>query len=179
MIRAVLVVGWLALALLASSALTGLAVAHDGEGYDDATAQRHMIVSLFASGALLLSSLTVATYLLATRRMTRRAARELGRGAATAGRHGAPAIRGALWAAAAAVPVLVVFLSGFPVYSELLPRWVHQALAAATAVLQTLFLVLGGRALAEAERILAAFAEEVEGVRYTPTPSERAPAESP
>ena len=174
MIRAVLVVGWLALLLLAAAGVTGFLT-----GEDDATAQRHMIVSLFATGALLLADLTVASYLLATRRLVRRAVRELGRGGAAAAGHGALAIRGALWAAAAALPLLLAFGSGFPTFSELWPAWIHQVAAAATALLQVLFLLLGGRALVGAERRLAAFAEEVETLRYTPTPSHASPSESP
>ena len=174
MIRAVLVVGWLALLLLAAAGATGFAT-----GGDDASAQRHMVVSLFATGALLLANLCVAVYLLATRRLVRRAVRELARSPEIAFAHGRLALRGALWAAAAAAVLLVAFGSGFPTFAELWPLWVHRGAVAATAVLQPLFLVLGGRALGAAERRLAAFAEEVERVRYTSAPSDSAPSESP
>ena len=173
MIRAILVLGWLALLLLAAAGATGFATR------DDATAQQHMVVSLFATAGLLLADLCVATYLLATRRMVRRAVRELGHPAELAVAHGRLAARGAAWAAVAGVPLLVAFGSGFPTFGETWPLWVHQAAVGATAVLQPLFLVFGGRALRAAEDRLAAFAEEVERVRYTPTPSDSAPSESP
>ena len=173
MIRAVLVLGWLALLLLAAAGATGF------DTRDDATAQQHLVVSLFATAALLLADLCVATYLLATRRMVRRAASELGYPAAVAVAHGRLAARGAAWAAVAGLPLLLAFGSGFPTFGESWPLWVHQAAVAATAVLQPLFLVFGGRALRAAENRLAAFAEDVERVRYTPTPPDPAPSESP
>jgi len=178
LIRAVLVFGWLALLLLAAAGATGFATR------DDATAQQHVVVSLFATAALLLADLCVASYLLATRRMVRRATRELGHPAAVAVAHGRLASRGAAWAVAAGMPLLVAFGSGFPTFGGTWPVWLHQAAVAATAVLQPLFLVFGGRALRAAEDRLAAFAEDVERVRYTATlsdstPSHPAPSESP
>lgn len=178
MIRAVLVLGWLALLLLGAAGATGFGTR------DDETAQQHMVLSLFATAALLLADLCVGTYLLATRRMVRRAASELGHAPAVTVAHGRLAARGAAWAAVAGVPLLVAFGSGFPTFGETWPLWIHQAAVAATAVLQPLFLVFGGRALRAAEDRLAAFAEDVERVRYTATlsdstPPDPAPSESP
>jgi hypothetical protein len=165
-IRAVLVVGWAALVLLAAAGATGFGAS------DEETAQRHLVVALFATAALLFANLCVAVYLQATRRLVRRAVRELALPSRVQQEHGRPALRGTLWAAAAALPLLVAFFSGFPAFGRTWPPWPHQAAVAAAAVLQPLFLLFGGRALLAAERRLAALAEEVEGLRYTSAPSE-------
>jgi hypothetical protein len=169
LIRAVLVFGWLALLLLAAAGVTGFAARDDG------TAQQHLVVALFATAALLLADLCVATYLLATRRLVRRAVRELGHPPELAIAHGRLAARGTAWAVVAAVPLLVAFGSGFPTFGQTWPLWIHQAAVAATAVLQPLFLALGGGALRAAEDRLSAFAKDVERVRYTPSPPDSTP----
>ena len=71
MIRAVLVVGWLGLLLLAATAVTGYRVADE-----DAT-QQHLALALFPTGALLFADLCVLVYLQGTLRLVRRTSAEL------------------------------------------------------------------------------------------------------
>src|SRR5437660_508634 len=72
MIRAILVVGWLGMLLQAWAAVLGYA-AHDA-----ASAQRHLVVTLFACGALLFADLCLLVYLPGTVRLVRHTASELG-----------------------------------------------------------------------------------------------------
>src|SRR6187401_1075209 len=60
MIRAILVVGWLGMAMLLWAALTGHAAVGHLPGRDEAS-QHHLIVALFPSAALLVAAIATAT----------------------------------------------------------------------------------------------------------------------
>src|SRR5438270_11652990 len=135
MIRAILVVGWLGMLLLAAAAASGYS-AHDA-----ASAQQHLVASLFPCAALLFADLCLLVYLPGTVRLVRRTARELGLGAEWK-REQARLARGPAWLAAAAVIVMVaLFGTGFPVYTGQWPSWIHHLMFFAMALLQLALLL--------------------------------------
>ncbi|HEV8629441.1 MAG TPA: hypothetical protein VGV61_03920 [Thermoanaerobaculia bacterium] len=156
MIRAVLVLGWVGSLLLVAAGALG----YQASG-EEAT-QRHLALALFPTGALLFANLCVLVYLQGTRRLVRRTASELRLPPDWAADHARLARAGSLWAAGAATAMVLLFSSGFPVYSHFWPAWVHHGAFALTFALQVLFLLRGGRALRQSEARIAAFAAAVE-----------------
>jgi hypothetical protein len=139
-------------------------------GYQVSTeesAQRHLVLALFPTGVLLFANLCVLVYLQGTRRMVRRTAAELRLPPDWAHDHGRLARAGTSWAVAAAGAVVLLFASGFPAYSRFWPLWLHHGAFLLTAVLELLFLLLGGRALRQGEDRIAAFAAAVEAAGST------------
>lgn len=153
MIRAVLVVGWIGMVLLLWTAVTGYQVA----GED--AAQQHLVLALFPSGALLFADLCLLIYLGGTLRLVRRTAAELALGAEWRAEQRRLSRGLVWWAAAAALALVVLFASGFPLYTQTWPAWVHHAGFALTAVLHAIVLLLAGPALRRGEARLAALGE--------------------
>jgi divalent metal cation (Fe/Co/Zn/Cd) transporter len=156
LIRAILVVGWIGLLLLGAAAWLGYQV------MDEPTAERHLVVALFPTGALLFANLCVLIYLRGTRRLVRRTTAELGLGGEWPAEQDALARTGMLWAMAAALALGSLFGSGFPVFTRMWPAWVHHGLFALVVAMQALFLLRGGHLLRHGERRLAAFASAVD-----------------
>ena len=156
MIRAVLVLGWIGIALFVATGIGGYHVASE-EG-----AQQHLTLSLFPCGALMLTDLCVLIYVTAVLRMVRRTAGELGLSADwLAGQRAA--LRGTSVLAAAAIVALgFVFGSGFPTYVEQWPVWTHHAGAVVALVLQVAFLLRAAPALKRGEAHLARLGATVE-----------------
>jgi len=173
MIKAIVVVGWLGVALLLVAALAGYRIA------DEADTQQHLTLALFPTGALLFADLCLLIYLPATLRVVRRTAAELAlapHGFADHDRmlaeHRRMVMRTAIWPLAGAVALVALFGSGYPVFVHSWPRWVHHGLFAAVGVVHVVMLVLAGRALRDGEARLAAFgaAAEASAGSYTPPP---------
>ena len=162
MIRAILVVGWVGLALLLATGATGYRVS------DAESAQGHLVGSLFAAAALFFVDLCLVVYLQGTRLLVRRTVAELSMPSRWQAEHGPLALRGTLAALLAALALGATFAAGFPTYAGSLDRWVHHALAGLAAVLQLGALLVGARVLRRGEAQLAALGREVETVRYTP-----------
>ncbi len=161
MIRGVLVVGWLGLALLLLTAASGYQVA------SEPTAQRHLVLALFPTAALLFADLCVLVYVAGTRRLVRRAAAELRLPADWWREQRRVAREAALWPSAAVLALAALFASGFAAYTasgydSAPPVWAHHGLFVATALLELLFLLRGGRSLRRCEAHLAAFGAAVE-----------------
>ena len=167
MIKAIVVVGWLGVALLLVAALTGYRVA------GEADTQLHLTLALFPTAALLFADLCLLIYLPATLRLVRRTAAELALPAHWFAEHRRMVIATAIWPAAGAAALIALFGSGYPVFVHTWPRWVHHALFAAVGVLHVVALVRAGRALRQGEARLAAFgaAAEAYAGSYTPPPS--------
>lgn len=173
MIKAIVVVGWLGVALLLVAAFAGYRIA------GEADTQQHLTLALFPTGALLFADLCLLIYLPATLRLVRRTAAELslapqwfpGHHRLLAD-HRRMVMRTAIWPLAGAVALVALFGSGYPVFVHTWPRWVHHALFAAAGVLHVVTLVLAGRALRDGEARLAAFgvAAEASAGSYTPPP---------
>jgi hypothetical protein len=160
-IRAIVVVGWLGLALLVVAAAFGYAVR------DEESAQRHLVAGMFAAAALLFVDLCLVVYLQGTRRLVRRTVAELGLGGTWARDQRALARRGTAVGLLAALALVGTFAIGFPTFSGAIAAWKHHALAAAAALLQVIALLVGARVLRRGEDQLAALGREVEAVRYT------------
>jgi hypothetical protein len=160
MIRAILVVGWLGMALLLWAALSGHAAMGHGPGRDEAS-QHHLIVALFPTAALLFADLCLLIYMPGTARVARRTARERGLGAEWEREQARLAWRGAAPALVAVIATATLFCTGYPTYSGLWPPWIHLALVIATALLQLAVLLVGGRALLAGEARLKALGHEV------------------
>jgi integral membrane sensor domain MASE1 len=156
MIRAVLVVGWLGLVLLFATAVTGYRIA------DETQTQQHLALALFPTGALLFADLCVLVYLQGTLRLVRRTSRELGLSASWLADQRRLALATSLWPAAGAAVLVTLFGSGFPVFVESWPLWVHHAAFALAALLHLVFLLRAARQLREGEAHLAAFGSAAE-----------------
>jgi hypothetical protein len=163
-IRAVLLVGWLGLALAVAASWTGYRVVEEEH------VRPHMTGALFAAATLLLADLCVLLYLLLTRRMVRRTVEALGLPAQWAVEQRRLAARGAWPALAAAALLVVLFGSGFPTFARSWPPLVHHLLAWSALAAQLVFLLVAAPTLRQGEARLAALGEEVERVRYTPPP---------
>jgi hypothetical protein len=171
-IRAVLVVAWLGLLVLATTIVTGYQMS------DEPQAQRHMTLALFAVAALLFADLCVLVYVLLTRRLVRRTVEERGMEPTWLVEQARSSRRAAWPAALAGLLLTATFGVGFPTYTASWPPLAHHLLAIAAALAQLVFLWLAGGAVTAGERHLAALGREVEGVRYTP-PLEAAPPAPP
>jgi hypothetical protein len=162
MIRAILLVGWLGMLLLLVTGLEGYRVV------DDDTARRHLMTSIFTTGALLFVDVCLLVYLLGTQRMVRRTAAEL----ALAGSWAADRLpltrRGALLGGLAAAAIGTTFGLGFPTFTGVVDAWVHHGVAAAAAVLQVATLLVGAAVLRRGEAQLVDLGKAAETVRYTP-----------
>jgi len=161
MIRAILVVGWLGMAMLLWAALTGHAAVRHGPARDEAS-QHHLIVALFPSAALLFADVCLLLYMPGTARVVRRTARERGLGPEWAREQSRLAWRGAVPALVAAIATATLFCTGYPTYSGLWPPWIHLTLVIVTALSQLAVLIVGGRALLAGEARLKALGREVE-----------------
>lgn len=157
MIRAVLVVGWLGLLLLVATAVTGYRVADE-----DAT-QQHLALALFPTGALLFADLCVLVYLQGTLRLVRRTSAELGLPPHWLAERRRLVIATSIWPLAGAVVLVLLFGSGFPVFVESWPVWVHHGAFVVAAALHLVFLLHAARALSRGEQQLAAFGAAAEG----------------
>jgi hypothetical protein len=155
-IRGVLVLGWVGIALFVVTAIGGYQVA------TEETAQRHLMLSLFPCGVLLLTDLCVLIYVAAVLRLVRRTAEELAlSGDWLAGQRAA--VRGtAALAAAGIVSLTFVFGSGFPAYAQRWPMWLHHAGAIVAMILQVAFLMRAAPALKRGERRLVELGAAVE-----------------
>lgn len=162
MIRAIVVVGWLGLAILLVAAYGGYRVV------DEESAQGHLTISIFAAGALLFVDLCLLVYLLGTQRLVRRAVAELAVAGSWVVERRLLTRRGAVLAALAGAAVGGTFGLGFPTFTRALEPWVHHLAAALAVALQTATLVVGAAVLRRGEAQLAALGEVVETVRYTP-----------
>lgn len=156
MIRAILVVGWVGLALLLATAANGYRLV----GED--TAQQHLTLALFPTAALLFADLCVLVYLFGTLRLVRRTAAELQLAADWMEAHRRLVLTASIWPAAGAVLVGLLFGSGFAAYTVAWPRWVHHAGFMVTTLVHLVFLLQSGRALRAGESRLAAFGAAVE-----------------
>ena len=161
MIRAIVIVGWVGLALLLATAAMGYGVR------DSETAHGHLVVGLFTTAALLFVDLCLVVYLQGTRLLVKRLVGELGLSPRWRAEHAPLVRRGTLVGILAAIALAATFGVGFPTYSGALAKWVHHALAGAGAVLQVVALVVGARVLRRGEEQLQALGREVETVRYT------------
>src|SRR3954471_11773718 len=135
MIRAILVVGWLGMALLVWASITGHGATAPVHGTDFASreqaAQQHLIVALFPTAALLFADVCLLIYMPGTARVARRTARELGLGPEWGREQGRLARRGGAPALAAAAVTALLFGSGYRTYAALWPAWVHLTLTIA------------------------------------------------
>jgi len=155
-IRAVLVLGWVGIALFVATAIGGYHVA------SEESAQQHLMLSLFPCGALLLTDLCVVIYVTAVLRLVRRTAAELGLSADWLTGQRA-ALRGTSTLGVAGIVTLgFVFGSGFPAYVQRWPVWMHHAGAILAMVLQVAFLLRAGPALRRGEAHLAKLGATVE-----------------
>ena len=159
MIKAIVLVGWLGVALLLVAAFTGYRVT--GEAHT----QLHLTLALFPTAALLFADLCLLIYLPATLRLVRRTAAELSLPAHWLTEHRRMVMRTAIWPLAGAIALVALFGSGYPVFVHTWPRWVHHALFAAAGVLHAVTLVLAGRALRAGEARLAAFGAAAESAK--------------
>lgn len=166
MIKAIVVVGWLGVALLLVAAIAGYRIA------DETDTQQHLTLALFPTGALLFADLCLLIYLPATLRVVRRTAAELSLAPHWLAEHRLMVMRTAIWPLAGAVALVALFGSGYPVFVHTWPRSVHHALFAACGLLHVVTLALAGRALRDGEARLAAFgaAAEASAGSYTPPP---------
>lgn len=156
MIRAVLVVGWLGLLLLVATAATGYRVTDE-----DAT-QQHLALALFPTGALLFADLCVLVYLQGTLRLVRRTSAELGLPPHWLAERRRLVIATSTWPVAGTVVLVFLFGSGFPVFVESWPMWVHHGAFVVAIVLHLVFLLHAARALRRGEEQLAAFGAAAE-----------------
>ena len=157
MIRAVLVVGWLGLVLLlVATAVTGYRIG------DEADTQQHLALALFPTGALLFADLCVVVYLQGTLRLVRRTSRELGMPPHWLAERRRLVLATAPWPIAGGAVLATLFGSGFPVFVDSWPLWVHHAAFVAGAALHLVVLLHAARALRLGEARLAAFADAAE-----------------
>jgi cytochrome c biogenesis protein CcdA len=169
MIKAIVFVGWVGVALLLVAAVTGYRIA------DETDTQQHLTLALFPTGALFFADLCLLIYLPLTLRVIRRTAAELTLPPHWLAEHRRMVIATAIWPLAGAATLIALFGSGYPVFVQTWPRWVHHALFAAAGVLHVVTLLLAGRALRDGEARLAAFgaAAEASAGSYTPPPPAR------
>ena len=156
MIRAVVVVGWIGLLLLLATAATGYRVA------EEEAAQQHLTLALFPTGTLLFADLCVLVYLVGTLRVVRRTAAELGLPAEWLAERRRLVRSVAVWPLLGIAALALLFGSGFPVFVDSWPVWVHHAAFATAALLHVVFLLHAGRALRRGEERLAAFGAAAE-----------------
>lgn len=166
MIRAILVVGWLGMALLVWASVTGHDTTAPVHGANlearEQAAERHLVVALFPTTALLFADVCLLIYMPGTARVARRTARELDLGPEWGREQGRLARRGVTLAIAAGAVTAVLFGSGYRTYAAVWPGWVHLTLTIAAALLQLAVLLVGGRALLAGEARLKALGREVE-----------------
>ncbi|HEV8240903.1 MAG TPA: hypothetical protein VGS57_16175 [Thermoanaerobaculia bacterium] len=150
MIKAIVVVGWLGVGLLLLAAFTGYRIAGDVD------TQLHLTLALFPTGALLFADLCLLIYLPLTLRVVRRTVAELALSPHWLAEHRRMVIATAIWPAAGAAALATLFGSGYPVYVQSWPRWLHHALFVVVGLLHVVTLVLASRALRDGEARLAA-----------------------
>jgi hypothetical protein len=145
-IRAILLVGWVGLALLVATAAGGGRLAGN-----EGAIQGHLALALFPAATLHFANLCVLVSVGASGRLVRRTTAELGLGADWSLERRGALRESCLWAAAGALAVVFLFGSGFPVYVAWWPRWVHVAGAATAFLLQLGFLLRTAPALRRSE----------------------------
>jgi hypothetical protein len=155
-IRAVLVIGWIGLLLLLATAVDGYRVV------DEAGAQRHLTLALFPTGALLFTDFCVLVYLAGTLRVVGRTAAELGLAAEWLAERRQLVRSVAVWPLLGIAALGLLFGSGFPLFAESWPAWVHHGAFVTAALLHVVFLLHAARALRHGEERLAAFATAAE-----------------